>query len=106
MRPAGSSVRAQKTAQSVPRRPRQASVELLGSVPAVLLVAALVWQLALAGQAAWLCANAAPAGGRAQAVRRSSPAPARPPPSGLLPPGVRVRHPGRARRRPPPLPPV
>ena len=48
----------------------QASVELLGTVPAVLLVAALVWQLALAGQAAWLCANAARAAARAQAVGR------------------------------------
>jgi hypothetical protein len=49
----------------------QASVELLGTLPAVLLVAALVWQLALAGQAAWLCANAARAAARAEAVGRS-----------------------------------
>ena len=55
----------------------QASVELLGTVPAVLLVAALLWQLALAGQAAWLCANAARAAARAQAVGRSAPAAAR-----------------------------
>ena len=55
----------------------QASVELLGSVPAVLLVAAVVWQLVLAGQAAWLCANAARAAARAQAVGRSAPAAAR-----------------------------
>jgi hypothetical protein len=55
----------------------QASVELLGSVPAVLLVAALVWQLDLAGQAAWLCANAARAAARAQAVGRSAPDAAR-----------------------------
>jgi hypothetical protein len=48
----------------------QASVELLAVVPAVLLVAALVWQLAVAGQAAWLCANAARAGARAEAVGR------------------------------------
>jgi hypothetical protein len=46
----------------------QASVELLGAVPAVLLVAALVWQLALAGQSAWLCAQAARAGARARVV--------------------------------------
>jgi hypothetical protein len=39
-------------------------------VPAVLLVAVLVWQLALAGQAAWLCANAARAAARAEAVGR------------------------------------
>jgi hypothetical protein len=55
----------------------QASVELLGVVPAVLLVAALVWQLALAGQAAWLCANAARAAARAEAVGRDGPAAAR-----------------------------
>jgi pilus assembly protein CpaE len=55
----------------------QASVELLGTVPAVLLVAALVWQLALAGQAAWLCANAARAAARAQAVGRPPGAAAR-----------------------------
>jgi pilus assembly protein CpaE len=46
----------------------QASVELLGAVPAVLLVAALAWQLALAGQSAWLCAQAARAAARARVV--------------------------------------
>lgn len=55
----------------------QASAELLGTVPAVLLVAALVWQLALAGQAAWLCANAARAAARAEAVGRDGRAAAR-----------------------------
>jgi hypothetical protein len=54
--------------QAFNREGGQASVELLGTVPAVLLVAALVWQLALAGQAAWLCANAARAAARAEAV--------------------------------------
>jgi hypothetical protein len=43
----------------------------------VLLVAALVWQLALAGQAAWLCANAARAAARAEAVGRDGAAAAR-----------------------------
>jgi hypothetical protein len=52
-------------------------VELLGAMPAVLLVAALVWQLALAGQAAWLCANAARAAARAEAVGRNGTAAAR-----------------------------
>jgi pilus assembly protein CpaE len=46
-------------------------------MPAVLLVAALVWQLALAGQAAWLCANAARAAARAEAVGRDGAAAAR-----------------------------
>lgn len=55
----------------------QASVELLGTLPAVLLVAALVWELALAGQAAWLCANAARAGARAAVVGRDPAAAAR-----------------------------
>src|SRR3954451_13727443 len=63
-----------------PSRPRirsarergQASVELLAALPAVLLVGALVWELALAGQAAWLCANAARAGARARVVGRDA----------------------------------
>lgn len=55
----------------------QASAELLGVVPAVLLVAAIVWQLALAGQAAWLCANAARAAARAVAVGRDGASAAR-----------------------------
>src|SRR4051794_41643366 len=109
MRPAGSSVRAQKTAQSVPRRPRQASVELLGTVPAVLLVAALVWQLALAGQAVWLCANAARAAARAQAGGPSPPGAPPSAPAGAPPPGGRGGRPrggpGERPFGPPPLPP-
>ena len=67
---------------SRPRHPApgeraQASAELLGTVPAVLLVAALVWQLVLAGQTAWLCAHAARAAARAEAVGRDGPAAAR-----------------------------
>jgi hypothetical protein len=62
---------------SAVRERGQASVELLGTVPAVLLVAALVWQLALAGQAAWLCANAARVAARAEAVGRDGQAAAR-----------------------------
>ncbi len=46
----------------------QASVELLGSLPALLMVLAMAWQLVLAGQTAWLAANAAKVGARAQAV--------------------------------------
>lgn len=37
-------------------------------LPALLLVGALVWQLALAGYAAWMCAHAARAGARAEVV--------------------------------------
>jgi hypothetical protein len=68
-----------------PPRPRrcatrergQASVELLAALPVVLLVGALVWELALAGQTAWLCANAARAGARARVVGRDARAAAR-----------------------------
>jgi hypothetical protein len=55
----------------------QASAELLGTLPAVLLVGAVVWQLVLAGQAAWLCANAARVAARAEAVGRDARAAAR-----------------------------
>jgi hypothetical protein len=50
----------------------QATVELVAMVPVVLLVGALVWQLALAGHTAWLAANAARAGARADAVGRGT----------------------------------
>ena len=46
----------------------QAAVELVAALPAVMLIGALVWQLALAGQAAWLTANAARVAARAEAV--------------------------------------
>jgi hypothetical protein len=55
----------------------QASIELVAVLPFVLLVGAVVWQLALAGQAAWLTANAARAGARAEAVGRDPAAAAR-----------------------------
>src|SRR6478672_10736909 len=80
------------------REAGQASVELLGTLPAVLLVAALVWQLALAGQAAWLCANAARAAARAQAVGRSAPAAARSALPASLERGMRVDEPHGAVR--------
>ena len=43
----------------------------------MLLVGALIWQLALAGQAAWLCANAARVAARAEAVGGDAPRAAR-----------------------------
>jgi TadE-like protein len=49
----------------------QASVELVAMLPVVLLVGALVWQLALAGHTAWLTAHAARAAARAEKVGRS-----------------------------------
>ena len=41
---------------------------MVAVLPLVVLVGAIVWQLALAGQAAWLCANAARVAARAEAV--------------------------------------
>ena len=55
----------------------QASAELVAIVPFVLLCAAFAWQLALAGQTAWLCANAARVAARAEAVGRDGRAAAR-----------------------------
>jgi hypothetical protein len=46
----------------------QASIELLGVLPAVLLAALAAWQFALAGHSAWLAANAARVAARASAV--------------------------------------
>jgi hypothetical protein len=41
---------------------------MVAVVPLVVLVGAVAWQLALAGQAVWLCANAARVAARAEAV--------------------------------------
>ena len=46
----------------------QASVETVAVLPVALAVAAVCWQLALTGHAAWLSAHAARAGARADAV--------------------------------------
>jgi len=46
----------------------QAAVELVAVVPLVLLAAAVAWQLVLTGHTLWLCANAARAAARADAV--------------------------------------
>jgi hypothetical protein len=59
------------------RQAGQATVELVALLPALVLCAAVVWQLALAGQAAW------GAGAAARAPRGptpSAPTPARPRP--------------------------
>jgi pilus assembly protein CpaE len=55
----------------------QASVELLGALPAALLVVAIGWQLLLAGQTTWLAANAARVAARAKAVGKDPEAAAR-----------------------------
>ena len=55
----------------------QAAVDLVAVLPAAVLVAALLVQLALAGHAAWACANAARVAARADAVGRDAEAAAR-----------------------------
>jgi hypothetical protein len=63
----------------------QASVELLGALPAVLLAALAAWQIVLAGHTAWLVGNAARVAARAEAVGRDAEAAAR----GALPAHLR-----------------
>lgn len=46
----------------------QASVEMVASLPFVLLVGIAVWQVVLAGHTLWACANAARVAARAEAV--------------------------------------
>lgn len=55
----------------------QASVELVAVVPFVLLVGAVLWQLALAGHALWVTAHAARVAARADVVGRDVRAAAR-----------------------------
>jgi type II secretory pathway component PulK len=50
----------------------QASIELVAALPIVALLAAVCWQLALAGHAAWLTATAARSAARAEIVGRSA----------------------------------
>jgi hypothetical protein len=69
----------------------QASVELIATLPAVLLVGLLVWQLALAGHAAWASANAARVAARAMAVDRDPRSAARSALPANLERGLRVR---------------
>lgn len=45
---------------------------MLATLPAVLLVGLVVWQLAIAGHAAWACANAARVAARAHAVDKDA----------------------------------
>jgi pilus assembly protein CpaE len=55
----------------------QASIEFLGVLPAVLLVALVAWQVVLAGHASWLTAQAARVGARAHVVGEDPEAAAR-----------------------------
>jgi pilus assembly protein CpaE len=69
----------------------QATVELVALLPAVLLVGLLVWQVALAGHAAWATANAARVAARAVAVDRDAERAARSALPKGLERGLRVR---------------
>lgn len=59
------------------REEGQATVELLGVVPALLALGLVVWQLTLVGHAAWMAAHAARAAARAQLVGDDAEAAAR-----------------------------
>jgi pilus assembly protein CpaE len=72
-----SSRRASKTGKRFAGESGQASVELVAVLPLVLLVGALVWQMALAGHTAWLTANAARVAARADLVGADAEAAAR-----------------------------
>lgn len=48
----------------------QASLELVGTLPFVLLAALVAWQLVLAGQTLWMSGHAARVAARAEAVGR------------------------------------
>jgi hypothetical protein len=69
----------------------QATVELVALLPVLVLVALLLWQAVVAGQAVWLTGAAARAGARAAAIGADPAVAAR----GALPPrlehGLRVR---------------
>jgi hypothetical protein len=69
----------------------QASVELVAILPVLVLLAGALWQIALAGQAAWLTGAAARAAARAEAVGGDPLAAARHVVPGPLAHGLRVR---------------
>jgi hypothetical protein len=55
----------------------QATVELVALLPLMAILAALLWQLVVAGQAVWLAGSAARAAARAAALGHDAPAAAR-----------------------------
>ncbi len=77
----------------------QASVELIGTLPAVVLVCLIGWQLLLAGQTAWLSANAARVAARAVAVGQDREAAARSAVPRSLARGMKVSDAGDGRVR-------
>lgn len=75
----------------VPQEGGQATVEFVALMPVVLLLGTIVWQLALAGHTAWMCAHAARAAARAEAVGRDGTMAARSALPKGLERGLRVR---------------
>lgn len=69
----------------------QATVELIGIAPALILAGALAWQLVLVGHTAWLAAHAARAAARAQLVGADPRAAARSALPATLERGLEVR---------------
>ena len=67
---------------------------MVAVLPLVVLVGAIAWQLALAGQAVWLCANAARVAARAEAVGEDRERAARSALPGALEQGLRVERAG------------
>jgi hypothetical protein len=63
---------------------------MVAALPLVVLVAVVVWQIALAGYSAWACANAARVAARAEAVGGDREAAARSALPGSLERGLRV----------------
>jgi hypothetical protein len=72
------------------REDGQATVELLGVVPALLAAGLLVWQLILVGHTAWVSAHAARAAARAELVGEDHVAAAKSALPGGLESGVEV----------------
>jgi hypothetical protein len=70
----------------------QASVELLGTLPALLLAGLLCWQLLLAGHVLWSSSQAARVAARAAAVGRDPGRAARSALPAALEHGLAVRH--------------
>lgn len=86
------------------REEGQATVELLGVVPALLALGLVVWQLILVGHAAWMSAHAARAGARAELVGDDAEAAARSALPRVLAEGLEVRGEAGATRVEVPVP--
>jgi hypothetical protein len=83
----------------VARERGQATVELLGIVPAMLALGLIVWQLALVGHTAWMAAHSARAAARADLVDEDPEAAARSALPHAVEPGLEVRAEGTGATR-------